>query len=179
MLPVMRSAYMITRPSALRAAQETLFVGVQNGHQPAFGNVQTLAQQVDPDQHVKGAQPQIPQDFNAFDGVDVAVHITHANALFVHVFGQVFGHALGQRGAQGAHAGGGDLAHLVQQIVDLHVDGADFDDRIDKAGGADHLFGEHAAGLLDLPRGGGGADEDRLRAHGVPFLELQRAVVHA
>ena len=36
-----------------------------------------------------------------------------------------------------------------------------------------------AAGLLDFPRAGCGGDEDRLRAHGVPFLELQRAVVHA
>ena len=71
------------------------------------------------------------------------------------------------------------LAHFVEQIIDLRVDGADFDRRVEQAGGADDLFGEHAAGLLHLPRGGGGGDEDRLRAHGVPFLELQRAVVHA
>lgn len=160
-------------------AQKALFVRVQNGDQPAFGNVQTLAQQVDPDQHVKGTQPQVTQDFDAFDGVDVAVHITHADALFVHVFGQIFGHALGQCGAQGAHTVGSHFAHLVQKVIDLHVHGADFDHRIDKAGGADHLFGEDAAGLLDFPCGGGCADEHRLRAHGVPFLELQRAVVHA
>ena len=30
-------------------AQKTLFVGVQNRHQPAFGNIKPLAQQVDPD----------------------------------------------------------------------------------------------------------------------------------
>ena len=74
---------------------------------------------------------------------------------------------------------GGDLAHLVQQVVDLHFDRADFDLRVDKAGGADHLFGEDAAGLFQLPRRRGGGDEDGLRAHRIPFLELQGAVVHA
>jgi hypothetical protein len=71
------------------------------------------------------------------------------------------------------------LRILVEQVVDLHLDGADLHLRVEKAGGADHLFGEDAAGLLQLPIGGGGGDEDRLRAHRVPFLELQRAVVHA
>ncbi len=74
---------------------------------------------------------------------------------------------------------GRDLAHLVQQVVDLHRHRADLDLRVEKAGGADHLFGEDAAGLLQLPRRGGGRDEDRLRPHRVPFLELQRPVVHA
>ena len=59
------------------------------------------------------------------------------------------------------------------------LDGADFDGWVEQAGGADDLFGEHAAGLLHLPRGGGGGDKDGLRAHGVPFLEFQRPVVHA
>ena len=51
--------------------------------------------------------------------------------------------------------------------------------RVDQAGGADHLFGEDAAGLLHLPGRRGGRYEDGLRAHRVPFLELQGAVVHA
>jgi hypothetical protein len=70
-------------------------------------------------------------------------------------------------------------ANLVQQVIDLHLDRADFDLRVDQAGGADDLFGEGAAGLFQLPRRRGGGDEDRLRAHRIPFLELQRAVVHA
>ena len=51
--------------------QETLFVRIQNGDQPAFGDIQAFAQKVDPDQYIERPQPQIPQDFNAFDGVDV------------------------------------------------------------------------------------------------------------
>ena len=75
--------------------------------------------------------------------------------------------------------GAGDLADLVEEVVDLHRDRADLDRRVDEAGRADHLLGEDAAGLVELPGRRGGRDEDRLRAHRVPLLELERAVVHA
>ena len=107
------------------------------------------------------------------------MHVAHANALFVHIFGQVFGHSLGQGRDQRAVAIGGNLAHLVQQVIHLHLDGPDFDLGIQQAGRADDLFGENAARLFDFPRGGGGGNKDRLRPHGIPFLELERAVVHA
>ena len=74
---------------------------------------------------------------------------------------------------------GRHLADLVEEVVDLHRHRADLDRRVDEAGRADHLLGEDAAGLLDLPGRRGRRDEDRLRAHRVPLLELERAVVHA
>jgi hypothetical protein len=55
----------------------------------------------------------------------------------------------------------------------------DFDRRIDQPGRADDLLGEDAAGLLHFPLARRGRDMHRLRAHRVPFLEAQRAVVHA
>ena len=159
--------------------QEAFLVCVQNGDQPAFGDIQPLAQQVDADKHVERPKAQVAQDLDPFDRVDVAVHVAHADALFVHVFGQVFGHALGQRRDQRAEAPRGDLANLVQKVVDLHFHRADLHLWVQKAGRADHLFGEDATGLLQLPGGGGGRNEDGLRAHRIPFLELQGAVVHA
>ncbi len=107
------------------------------------------------------------------------MHVAHADALLVHVFGQIFGHALGERRDQRAEPVRGDFAHLIEQVIDLHFDRADFDHRVQKAGGADHLLGEHPAGLFDLPLRRSGRDKDRLRAHGIPFLELQRPVIHA
>ena len=101
-------------------AQEALLVGVEDRDQRAFGDVEALAQQVDADQHVEGAEAQVAQDFDALDGVDVGVHVAHADALFVQVFGQVLGHALGQHGDEHAVAGGGDLADFVEKVVDLH-----------------------------------------------------------
>ena len=101
----------------------------------------------------------------------------------MHVFGQVLGHLLGQHGDQGAVALGRHVLALGDHVVDLAeaVLGhrADLHRRVDQAGGADHLLGEHPAGLLHLPLGWGGRDIDAGRAHGLPLLELERAVVEA
>jgi hypothetical protein len=54
------------------AAQEAFLVGVENGDEAAFGNVEALAQQVDADEHVERAEAQIADDLDALDRVDVA-----------------------------------------------------------------------------------------------------------
>ena len=78
------------------AAQKSFLVGVEDRDQRAFGNVEALAQQIDADQRVERAEPQIADDLDALDGVDIAVHVAHANALLMQIFGEVLGHALGQ-----------------------------------------------------------------------------------
>ena len=70
-------------------------------------------------------------------------------------------------------------AQLADEVVDLGARRADLDRRIDQPGRADHLLDEHAAGLVELPAGRRRRHRDRLRPHGVPFLEAQRPVVHA
>ena len=143
------------------------------------GNVETLAQQVDADQRVESAEPQIADDLDALDGVDVGMHVADADALLVQIFGQVLGHALGEHGDQAAVALLRHRAHLADQIVDLRARRPDVDRRIDQAGRADHLLGEHAAGFVELPRPRRGRDARGLRPHRIPFLETQRPVVHA
>ena len=161
------------------AAQKAFLVGIEDGDQCAFRNIEALAQQVDADQRVERAKAEVANDFDAFDGVDVGMHVAHPNALLVQIFGQILGHALGQHGDQRAIALLRHRAHLADQVVDLHARRPHVDRRIDQAGRADHLLGEHAAGFVELPRprrrrhGGG------LRPHRVPFLEAQRPVVHA
>ena len=49
------------------AAQEAFLVGVEDGDQRAFGNVEALAQQVDADQRVEGAEPKVADDLDALD----------------------------------------------------------------------------------------------------------------
>ena len=44
---------------------KSLLVRVEDGHQRAFRNVEALAQQVDADQHVEGAEPEIADDLDA------------------------------------------------------------------------------------------------------------------
>ncbi len=85
-------------------AQEAFLVGIENGDEGAFRNVEAFAQQVDADQHVEGAEPQVADDLDALQRVDVGMHVAHADALLMHVFGEVLGHALGEHGDQRAVA---------------------------------------------------------------------------
>src|SRR5262245_43815048 len=161
------------------AAQKAFLVGVEDRHQGAFGNVQALAQQVDADQHVEGAEPQVADDLDALQRVDVGMHVAHADALLVQVLGEILGHALSQHGDQSAIAALRHLADLAYQVVDLGARRPDVDRRVDEAGGPDHLLGKDAPRLLQLPAARRRRDGQRLRPHGVPFLEAQRPVVHA
>ena len=95
----------------------------------------------------------------------------------MHELGQILGHALGQRGDERTVARFRRLACFDDQILHLFLDRLDLDRRIDQPGRADHLFGEHAAGLLHLPRTRCRRDVGGLRAHRVPFVEPQRTVV--
>ena len=53
-------------------AQKALFICVENSNQPHFGNIKTLAQKVDADQHIKRPKAQIAQDFDTLDRIDIA-----------------------------------------------------------------------------------------------------------
>ena len=84
--------------------QEALLVGVEDRHQGHLGQVESLAQQVDADEHVEDAQAQLAQQLDATQGVDLGVQVAHPDALLQQVVGEVLGHPLGQRGDQDALA---------------------------------------------------------------------------
>ena len=85
-------------------AQEAFLVGVEDRDQPAFGDVEPFAQQVDADQHVVDAEPQLADQLDPLQRLDVRVHVADLEARLVEIFGQVLGHALGQRGDERAIA---------------------------------------------------------------------------
>ena len=86
------SAYMCTWPDDVARgpadgldqrgarAQEALLVGVEDRHQRHLGQVQALAQQVDADQHVELAQPQLAQQLDPAQRVDLGVQVAHPDA---------------------------------------------------------------------------------------------------
>ena len=74
------------------------------------------------------------------------VHVAHADALLVQIFGEVFRHAFGQHGDEAAIAGLRGGADFADDVVDLGARRADVDRRIDQPGRANHLLDEHAAG---------------------------------
>ena len=53
-------------------AQEALLVGIEDRDQPAFGDVEPLAQQVDADEHVVDAEPQVADQLDPLQRLDVA-----------------------------------------------------------------------------------------------------------
>ena len=128
---VIVSAYMITSPPMLRAArpivwierprgaQEALLVGVEDRDQRHLGQVEAFAQQVDADQHVVHAEPQVAQDLDALERVDLRVQVLDLDAQLLQVVGEVLGHLLGERGDERALAALDPLADLVHQVVDL------------------------------------------------------------
>ena len=80
-----------------RRAQEAFLVRVEDAHERHFRQVEALTQEVDADENVELAPPQISKDINAIQSVHVAVKVAHANAQLAVVFGEVLGHPLGQR----------------------------------------------------------------------------------
>ncbi len=176
----------MTLPSTLRAAradrldqaglgaQETLLVGVEDRDQPAFGDVEPLAQQVDADQNVVDTEAKVADQLDPLQRLDVGMHVADLDARLVQIFGQVLRHALGQRGDERAIALGGGELRFVNKVVHLALDRPHLDRRVDQPGRTDHLLGEDAAGLLHLPRSRRRRDVDGLRTHRLPFVEAKR-----
>ena len=93
-------------------AQETLFVGIEDGDQRHLWHVQPLAQQIDADQDIKKTQSEITNDFAAFNGINIRMQVTDFDTMFLEVFGQILGHALGERGNEHALAIGNATVDL-------------------------------------------------------------------
>ena len=98
----------MTRPLTLRAArpnvwirdvvgaQKALLVRVEDGDQGDLGQVEALAEEVDPDEDVEVALAQVAEDLDPVERLDLGVEVADAQSELVVVAGQVLGHLLGQ-----------------------------------------------------------------------------------
>ena len=102
------------------------------------------------------------EDLDALDGINLGVKIAAAQAGFAQVGGEVLGEALGQGGDKDALASGGSGSSFLDEGLDLAFGGADFDGRINQAGGPDDLFHDSAAAFLNLVGGRRGGNIDCL-----------------
>ena len=87
-----------------RRAEVALLVGVEDRDQRHLGEVEPLAQEVDADEGVELAEPQVPDDLDALERVDVGVEVADAEPHLEVVLGEVLGHPLGERRDQHALA---------------------------------------------------------------------------
>ena len=161
----------------LLGTEKAFLVGVQHCHQADLGQVQPLAQQVDADDHIVHAQPQIAQYLDPLQRVDVAVQIVDADVELGQIVSQILGHAFSQRGDQHPLAVAQSPIDLLDQIVHLAGDGTNLHHRVQQTGGPDHLIDDLRRHLA-LVGAGRGAGVDRLVEHRVELFETQRPVVH-
>ena len=159
------------------APQEAFLVGVEDRHQRDLGQVEPFAEQVHAHQHVEMPLPQVAEQFDPLEGVQLAVQPLAADVLLAEIGRQVLGQPLGERGHQHPFARLGPLADLFQQVRHLVPRRGDFDLRVQQARRPDHLLDRLAARLGQFVGPRRGRDEDHLVEPALPFLEPQRPVV--
>ncbi len=156
--------------------QEAFLVRIKDRDQRHLGHIESLAQQVDADEHVEGTEPQIANDLRSFDGADVRMQIPDANAVFREVVRQVLGHSFCKRRDQHAFVCGRAPSYFGQHIVDLCPCRSHLDLRIDEPCRAHQLF-DGIVGPLGLVIARRRRHIYGLRRQRFEFIETQRPVV--
>ncbi len=156
--------------------EEAGHIGVEDGDEGDFRQVEAFAQEIDPDEDVICSRPQFFQDLDAFKRIDFAVQVIDLDLFVEEVIGQLFGHALRQRRDEDAlvflHA---DLDFL-EQVPDLVFPRPDIDLRVEQAGRADDLF-DDLFRMADFVRGRRRADIDDLVQLGLELLVIEWTVI--
>ena len=163
-----------------RRAQEPLLVGVEDADQRHLGQVEALAEQVDADEDVELAHPQLAQQLHPAQGVDVGVEVADPDALVEQVVGEVLGHLLGQRRDEDPLVAPGAQRDLVDEVVDLALGRLEHDLGVDQAGRPDDLL-DRRPGRCGLGQLVGTGRRRQVEGLADPVEELlphQRAVVH-
>ncbi len=160
-----------------RGPQETLLVGVEDGHERDLGQVQALAEEVDADQGVELALAQVAEDVDPVERLDLRMKVTNAQAELVVVAGQVLGHLFCQRRDEDALVPGGPGPDLGHEVVDLAADGPDLELRVGQPRRADDLFDHPAGRSLQLVDPRRRRDVEGLTDAALELVEVERAVV--
>ena len=84
------------------AAKKAFFIGIEDGDEGDFGNVESFAKKVDADEDIECPAPKFVDDLNALEGVDIGVEIFGFDADFGEVFGEIFGEFFGEGGDENA-----------------------------------------------------------------------------
>ena len=159
------------------AAEIAFLVGVENGDERNFGQIQAFAQQVDADQHVEFATPQIAQDADAIESFDFGMEIAAAHADFREIFGRSSAMRLVRVVTRTR-----SLRSARTRISSSRSSTWPFTGRtsicgIDEPGGTNDLLDHYAAGFGELVRPGRGGNVDDLVEAMLEFFEGERAIV--
>jgi len=159
-------------------SEEAFFIGIEDGYQGYFRQVEAFAEEVYADEYIKSAEPEVADNFDAFHGFDFGVDIAHFNADFGEVFGQFFCHAFCKGSNEYPFLSFDSFVDLFEQVINLVKAGTDFDGGIEQAGRSDELFYDKAAGFFELIVSRGSTDEYDLIDQAFEFREIKGAVVN-
>ena len=175
------------------AAQEPLFIRIQNGDQRDFRKIKTFTQEVHADEDVKFSFPQFPQEFHALKGIQFAVEPLAPYVFLQEIVGKIFRKPFRQCRDQYTLAFCRTLADLLQKVRHLsrrgdRGDGRSsgiarrrgnyFDDRIQKSRRPNDLFHVPSLSLRQLVRSRRRGDVDDLIDPFLPFIKRQRSIIH-
>ena len=105
--------------------QEALLVGVEDRDQGHLGQVDALAQEVDPDQDVEHPEAQVAQDRDPLERVDLAVEVLDLDPELLQVVGRSSAIFLVSVVTSARSPRSTRVADLLEQVVDLALGRAD------------------------------------------------------
>ena len=162
------------RPSR---AEEAFLVCVKNSHKRHCRNIQSLAQEVHPDQHIEEAVLEVFDDLDTLAGIDIGMDVAHPDVNLVQIVGQFLGHSLGQGRDENPLVLLGSLADFLDKIIDLILGRTHLDRRIQQACRPHNLFDHKSVRTLQLIVRRRGADVNFLVGDRVELVKCQRTVV--
>ncbi len=148
--------------------KEPLLIGIEDRDETHLRDVEPLAQEVDPHEHIDVTETKGAHELMAFERVGLVVHVRDIASCLVDEFAQILGHPLGQCGNEDPFVSFDPFADPIEQVVHLAIDVLDRDLWIDEMGRSHDLF-DDLSGHLSLVVGWSRRDVQRLAR---PFLEL-------
>ena len=80
--------------------QEAFLIGIQNRNKRNLRNIQSLAQKVNTNQHIKHIKSHIPDDLCPFQCINIRMQVLHSDSHIFHIISQILCHPLRERGYQ-------------------------------------------------------------------------------
>ena len=158
--------------------QESFLVGIQNRHQRNLRQVQAFTQQIDTNQHVEQALPQVVHNLHAFQGVHIAMDIITTDAHTCHISRQLFSHPLRQCCYQNSFIHSRPLGDLFHQIIYLIQGRPHFDNRIQQSCRTNYLIDNDTFTLFQFIVSRSRTHINRTRCQGFKLIKRQRTVIH-
>ena len=99
--------------------EEPFFIGIEDSHEGDLGQVEPLTEKVYSDEHVKVAQPEVPQYLDAFECVDAGVEVSCPDIQSCIMIGEVLCHLFGKGRYQDPFTPHCPFPDLSEKIVNL------------------------------------------------------------